>query len=341
MLSSRPYTILSCAISLDGYLDDASPERLLLSNQADFDRVATVRAGVDAILVGANTIRRDNPRLLASGNPTKITITATGNLDPAARFFATGTAQKLVYATRPAPALTATVVPFTDLPAMLTDLTTRGIRRLLVEGGSTILTQFLTAGLADELHLAIAPLFVGDPTAPRFVHNGQFSHPMTLASTDRLGDIVVLRYLLGHTADDWRWLREAIALSRLCPPSDTAFSVGAIIVDSSGKEIARGYSRETDPISHAEEVALTRAAGDPRLPSATLYSSLEPCSKRASRPLTCSQLILGAQIPRVVFARREPPTFVDGEGAEILAANGVEVIEIPELAGEASAKLDN
>lgn len=337
VLPARPYTILSCAISVDGYLDDASPERLLLSNAADFDRVATVRAGVDAILVGANTIRRDNSRLLAATNPTKVTITASGNLDPAARFFTMGTAQKLVYAAGDATALTdaATVIPFTDLPAMLADLTSRGIRRLLVEGGSTILTQFLTAGLADELHLAIAPMFVGDPAAPRFVQGGQFSHPMTLATVEQLDDVVVLRYLLGPTADDWRRLREAIALSRHCPPSDTAFSVGAIIVDASGKEISRAYSRETDPISHAEEIALSRAAGDPRLTSATIYSSLEPCSKRASRPLSCSQLILDAGIPRVVYAYREPPTFVDGAGAEILAAAGVEVVEVAELAGEA------
>jgi len=63
-MSSRPYVVLSCAMSVDGYIDDASPERLHLSNDADFDRVDAERASCDAILVGANTIRRDNPRLL-------------------------------------------------------------------------------------------------------------------------------------------------------------------------------------------------------------------------------------------------------------------------------------
>ncbi|HRD64379.1 MAG TPA: dihydrofolate reductase family protein, partial [Nocardioides sp.] len=51
-------------MSLDGFLDDASDERLLLSNDADFDRVDEVRAGADAILVGAATVRNDDPRLL-------------------------------------------------------------------------------------------------------------------------------------------------------------------------------------------------------------------------------------------------------------------------------------
>ena len=59
----RPYVLLSAAVSVDGYLDDASSRRLLLSGEADFDRVDEVRAGVDAILVGATTVRRDDPRL--------------------------------------------------------------------------------------------------------------------------------------------------------------------------------------------------------------------------------------------------------------------------------------
>jgi riboflavin-specific deaminase-like protein len=342
-VKNRPYVLLSCAISVDGYLDDASPDRLVLSNEADLERMHGVRAGVDAILVGANTIRRDNPRLVVRGSdhqPIKVTITSSGKLDPEARFFTVGSAEKLVYA--PAGIATelsgvATVVdrgPAVDIEWMLEDLGRRGVRRLMVEGGGTILTQFLAAGLASEWHLAIAPLLVGDPQAPRFVHSGQFDNPMVLAESRRIEDVVLLRYLLGQAAEDWRWLRTAVELSRSCPPSTTAFSVGAIIVDGSGAEIARGYSRETDPVSHAEEVALSRVdSEDPRLRSATLYSSLEPCSKRASRPWTCSELILAAGIPRVVFALREPGTFVVGEGAERLAGRGVEVVEIAELAG--------
>lgn len=60
----RPYTLLSCALSLDGYLGSAAPRRLELSNDADFDRVDAERAACDAILVGAATVRNDNPRLL-------------------------------------------------------------------------------------------------------------------------------------------------------------------------------------------------------------------------------------------------------------------------------------
>jgi pyrimidine deaminase RibD-like protein len=131
---------------------------------------------------------------------------------------------------------------------------------------------------------------------------------------------------------DRRWLEEAIELSKKCPPSKTAFSVGAIIVSADGEVIATGYSREGDPHDHAEESALAKVEGDPRLPFSTIYSSLEPCSKRSSHPLTCTQLILAAGIPRVVLAWREPNIFVDCEGAELLRAASREVIEIPDLA---------
>lgn len=141
---------------------------------------------------------------------------------------------------------------------------------------------------------------------------------------------------------DLRWLREAIELSRSCPPSETAFSVGAVLVSDAGQVIATGYSRELDPKNHAEEVALARAADDPRLARATLYSSLEPCLSRASRPRSCTELIAAAGIGRVVIAWLEPPLFTSGGGAARLRSAGVTVDEIPwlaELARSANAHL--
>jgi diaminohydroxyphosphoribosylaminopyrimidine deaminase/5-amino-6-(5-phosphoribosylamino)uracil reductase len=134
------------------------------------------------------------------------------------------------------------------------------------------------------------------------------------------------------TAEDHRWLREAIALSRRCPPTDTAYCVGAIVVGLDGTRLADGFSRENDdPHVHAEEAALGKL--DPRtdLGEATLYSSLEPCSVRRSRDRTCTQLILESGIRRVIFALREPPLFADCEGAELLHEGGIEVVEIAKL----------
>ena len=141
---------------------------------------------------------------------------------------------------------------------------------------------------------------------------------------------------------DLRWLREAIELSRRCPPSETAFSVGAVLMSDAGDVIATGYSRELDPKDHAEEVALARAADDPRLARSTLYSSLEPCLSRASRPRSCAELIEAAGIPRVVIAWLEPPLFTAGGGGVRLRSAGATVDEIPwlaELARSANAHL--
>ena len=317
-------------MSADGRIDDTSPVRLLLSGPDDLDRVDELRASADAILVGANTVRRDNPRLLirsprrraarvAAGrpaHPARVTVTASGELSPSAHFFAgpepdpdpgpswragPGGAggQRLVYCASPAVRAAAArlgdradVIDAGDplsLPFVLADLTERDMTRVLVEGGSVLIREFLTATLADELYLAVAPFFVGEAAAPPFALPGAYPadsrHPMTLAGVQRLGGVVAMRYLLGPGGADARFLRAAIELSRQCPPSDTAFAVGALIVAADGEIIATGFSREQEPKDHAEEVALRKAApGDPRLASATIYSSLVPCGARASRP---------------------------------------------------------
>ncbi|MET8560796.1 dihydrofolate reductase family protein [Streptomyces flaveolus] len=369
-----PYVLLSAAVSLDGYLDDTGPERLLLSSPADFDRVDAVRASVDAILIGAGTIRADNPRLLvnsaerraarvAEGKPEyplKVTVTATGDLDPEANFWHTG-GDRIVYTTdrgaeRAARLLgrTADVVPLgpaLDWRALLEHLhDVRGVGRLMVEGGGTVHTQLLHQGLADELQLVLAPLFVGDPAAPRLFGPGAYQPGrLRLLDTRRIEDVVLMRYLptapgtgAVATAADRHWLRTACELAALCPPSETAFSVGAVVVAADGTELARGRSREgADPVAHAEEAALAKIdAGDARLAGATVYSSLEPCARRASRPAPCAELILRAGVRRVVTAWREPDTFVAGaDGSGVLIAGGAQVVVLPEL--EELAKAPN
>lgn len=223
-MAERPYVLLSAATSIDGYLDDATGQRLMLSNEADFDRVDAVRAEYDAILVGANTIRQDNPRLLVRSpdrrgarcarslpaSPVKVTLTGCGDLDETAHFFTSGDGEKLVYCASPAWDKThervgavSTVIAAgdpIDLERVVDDLATRGIRRLMVEGGGTVHTQFLAADLADELQLVIAPLLVGDSRAPRFVGDGAFpwhrGRRAGLAEVRQLGDVVLLRYAL-------------------------------------------------------------------------------------------------------------------------------------------------
>ncbi|MBW9092357.1 dihydrofolate reductase family protein [Microbacterium jejuense] len=231
-MDRRPYVTLSCAMSIDGYLDSAAPQRLAMSNAADLDRVDDVRAHSDAIMVGASTVRRDDPRLLVrdtarrarrvslgrAESPAKVTVTASGDLSADAAFFTTGESARLVYCPADrAPALRArlgglaTVVGLgtgdcVTMAELLDDLgEQRGIRRLMVEGGGRVLTQFLEADLVDELHLVVAPFFVGEADAPRAVGPGRFpwtpSRRAHLFDTRQIGDVVLLRYALSGRCD--------------------------------------------------------------------------------------------------------------------------------------------
>jgi 5-amino-6-(5-phosphoribosylamino)uracil reductase len=214
--------VLSCSTSLDGYLDAGTSQRLVLSGEEDLARVDAVRASCDAILVGAETVRADDPRLLvrdpearrrrvAEGrpeHPVKVTVTATGDLAPGSRFFTHGDGAKLVYCdtrvagrTRERLGCAATVVDAgtpVELRDVLGDLADRGVARLMVEGGGRVLTQLLVAGLADELHLVVAPFFVGDARASRFVGDGAFpwdaAHRARLVEARPVGDVVLMRY---------------------------------------------------------------------------------------------------------------------------------------------------
>ena len=135
-------------------------------------------------------------------------------------------------------------------------------------------------------------------------------------------------------------MRLAVSLAWRCPPSGTAFSVGAVIVDAEGAELSRGFSREGgDPVVHAEEAAIGKLSpGEPRLAGATIYSTLEPCSQRQSRPRTCTELIIAAGLRRVVIAWREPALFVDdAQGYELLSCAGLTVTELPAFAADAIA----
>jgi 5-amino-6-(5-phosphoribosylamino)uracil reductase len=228
-MSDRPYVLLKCSMSLDGFLDDTSDDRLLLSSPEDFERADVERSNVDAVLIGATTLRKDNPRLMVRSadlrqrriergfteTPIKVVLTASGNLDPTLPFFTTGDCEKIVYTIgstldevkgRVGPV--ATVVSCganLDLPSMLEDLKRRGVDRLMVEGGTTVHTQFLTQGLVDEVQVCVAPFFVGDGQAPRFVGDGAFpfdsKRRMDLLEVGQYGDCTYMRYQLGSGLD--------------------------------------------------------------------------------------------------------------------------------------------
>jgi len=215
--SMRPYIILKFAVTLDGFLDDSSSERLLISSTEDFERVDEVRASCDAILVGAETVRKDNPRLLIRGadlraarvaqglpeHPVKVTLTRSGALPANSAFFTQGSSEKLVYCTSPSllpPHLPAQVVALsgdTLFESLLADLVQRGIKRLLVEGGSMVIADLLQADLFDELQVSVGNLLLGGGRGVR-AFGGLLSESrdrhLLLEGVEQLGETVLLTY---------------------------------------------------------------------------------------------------------------------------------------------------
>ena len=134
----------------------------------------------------------------------------------AADFFTAGDAEKLVYCASPRVGDARARLgrgrdrrrrrDTVEMQRLSSDLAARGVDRLMVEGGGTVHTQFLTADLVDELQLVVAPVFVGDSDAPRFVGDGTFpwnpARRARLADVRQIGDVVLMRYALSGRFGD-------------------------------------------------------------------------------------------------------------------------------------------
>lgn len=216
----RPYVQLKAAVSLDGCLDDVAKQRLVLSSAEDLAAGDGLRAMSDAILVGAQTLRKDAPRLMVRdeahiaariqrhqpAQPRKIVITRSGQLPPSNPFFTAGSGAKRVYAPQSVVAalhraLGAQVevrpLPTDDtwLSVLLGDLYTSGVRQLLVEGGAQVHRAFLRAKCFDALRLAIAPVVVADQRAPRLFDarmGPMLAGRLRRVGCETLGDTTVL-----------------------------------------------------------------------------------------------------------------------------------------------------
>ena len=272
---------LSAAVTADGYMDDDSPRRLIISTPGDWEEVYRLRAAHDAILAGAETLRRDDPSLLVRDQAArarrvqaglkpdiaKVTLTRSGGLSPRLRFFTAGDADRYVFSPGEITGLQniATVISTSEAITakyIVTELEKRGIEHLMVEGGAGVLRMFLDEGMADTLRLAVNPrLRLGSRGGARFDAAPPQSVPHTCEEVDGM---------------------------------------------------------------------------------AAMYSSMEPCSRRASEPESCTQLIIRHGFARAAFALYEPDCFVCCRGALTLREAGLDVRAYPALAGgvwEANAHL--
>ena len=131
------------------------------------------------------------------------------------------------------------------------------------------------------------------------------------------------------TAEDLRWLGQAVEEGRRCTPSPSCYCVGAVVVTADGRSFT-GYTHETSATHHAEQEAIRKAVdAGADLRGASMFSSMEPCSKRASEPESCTQLLLRHGFARAVFALYEPDCFVCCRGALTLREGGLDVRVYP------------
>lgn len=346
---------VSAAVTTDGYLDDNSPERLVISTPEDWAEVYKLRSRHDAIMVGVETLRRDNPSLRirdeavrrqreTQGLPpdiARVTMTKSGNIASDINFFTSGKSSHYIFSPRPLPELDSIAeVISADGPVtarfIVTELEKRGIEHLLVEGGAQTLKIFFDEGMVDTFRLAVNTamrLSAERGGAKLEIGSGYLAAPHTC---ERLGGMEVTTSVLhpDTSAEDLHYLRAAIEQSRRCTPSATSYCVGVVVRTSDGR-IFTGYTHETSPTHHAEQEAITKAAtAGAEMRGATIYSSMEPCSQRNSEPESCSELIIRQGFARVIFALYEPSHFVCCRGALNLRSRGIEVRAYISLAEE-------
>jgi len=201
-----------------------------LSDEADLDEVDMIRTQCDAILVGAKTVRGDNPNLTIKSeanrkyreqlgkpiDPVKVTISKTCDFDPASNYFNTGESEKMIFTTDLASFENirrlegrATVISagknMVDLKPMVEILYKRGVRTLLVEGGGITNFEFINAGIVDEIRMAIAPLIIGGSLSPTVVDGLGFdiNHfiNLELIEVRKSGQMAIIRYKVKNLTD--------------------------------------------------------------------------------------------------------------------------------------------
>ena len=216
MAKSRIRVILSAAISIDGKIATHTGDSGLSSRQ-DAIRLHKIRSQVDAILVGKNTVARDNPlltvRYVKGKNPIRIILDSHGKISPTSKIIQTCSkiptiigvskriSQKNLNALKKLPLeVIITGENYVNIKSLLKILEKKGIRSILVEGGGTVNWQFVADGIFDEIMITISPFVIGGTNAVTFVEGKGFekiakSPKLKLKSVKRLENHLLLHYI--------------------------------------------------------------------------------------------------------------------------------------------------
>lgn len=192
------YIIINCAMSLDSRLEGK------FSNDLDWERVYKLRSGCDAIMVGINTVLKDNPRLSSHGkgkDPLIVVVDSACRIPEDARILS---GKSVIAVSENAPknkikniSSKAKVIVCgkkeINLEKLVSELSNFGVKKLMVEGGGTLISSMLDCGLVDEINVAIAPQIVGKGV--KFVEKElKRAISLELKDIERLDNLVLLKY---------------------------------------------------------------------------------------------------------------------------------------------------
>jgi 2,5-diamino-6-(ribosylamino)-4(3H)-pyrimidinone 5'-phosphate reductase len=220
----RPYVFVNLAMSADGKISTRERRQVKISGKNDFQRVDRIKAGADGIMVGIGTILSDNPSLTVKSadlkaarrqggrdeHPVRVVVDSAARTPPDADILVKGEGRRIVAVSASAPAERVRILreraevivageEGVDLGRLMDELGARGIRRLMVEGGGTLIWGLFRAGLVDELITYVGAIVIGGRDAPTpadgegFVAEDAFPR-LDLAGVEKIDDGVLLRW---------------------------------------------------------------------------------------------------------------------------------------------------
>lgn len=224
----RPHVSVNMAISLDGKISTRTREQITLGTRHDRHLMDVLRARADAVIVGAGTVRHDGFPVLVrdddvrrrrSGrgrppHPINVVLSRALDLPMSRPIFTRDDVQRIIYTTRAAPAAKVrrferiaevVILATKSIPprAVLRDMRSRGMKRVLMEGGGELHFAFAKQRVVDEIYVTITPRLIGG-NAPSLLDGRGFLKKdhikLKLVSSRRVDDELFLRYRVDYTA---------------------------------------------------------------------------------------------------------------------------------------------
>jgi 2,5-diamino-6-(ribosylamino)-4(3H)-pyrimidinone 5'-phosphate reductase len=208
----RPHIIINCAMSLDGKIASKSGKQIKISCEEDIKRMYKLRHNSDAVLVGIGTVLSDDPKLTVKEkyvknpkHPVRIVLD-TNCKTPTNALVVNNTTKTLIITDKKCNKKYQNNVElikcksdgkgFINLENLIEILKEKGIQKLMVEGGSTVIGSFLKSNLLDDMYVYVAPMIIGGTNTPSLVKNINENINLRLVKIKKTGIGTLLHFRL-------------------------------------------------------------------------------------------------------------------------------------------------